>query len=250
MENNKKAKDYLNKDWKILYEGGARGKIYWKWTNMLLPELYDVLYEDLNEYCVRGKWRLAGKIVNEPKRSIIIEDSKEESFENENIEGYSEGKESEEKDGLQVEPHFTYSWSDFPLIKDIGNLVYEEFGISHSFDYCLVNIYDSGKDGIGWHFDREAGETDIMSISLGCTRDFAFRGKYKLNNGGRAKPVELDNGRTIYMSDFVTKLPLQSGDVVHMKKGCQNVFKHTLCRTTSKKKIITPRINLTYRKYS
>ena len=238
---------YLNEDWKILYQGGIRGKIYWQWVDMLKPELYDVLYDLLNEKCKRGKWKIHEKIFREPKRSIIIDEN---------------GEPEEIKDGIQLEAHPSYTWKDFPIIKDIGNMIYKEFGLDEDFDYCLVNIYDDGKDGIGWHSDREAGDSDIMSVSLGCTRDFAFRSIYKTNNGGRCKPFKLDNinstslncpsgpnGRIIYKSEFVEKLPLESGDVVYMKKGCQKVLKHTLCKTSSKKKIITPRINLTYRKY-
>ncbi len=229
---------YINKDWEILYKGGTPSKDYWVWTNMLKPELFDVLLKLLDSKCKRGEWKLYNKIFREPKRSIIIEDHSS---------GRLVSDEWTDK-SLNVKPHDSYDWSSVPIIKDIGLRIYKELKTDELFDYCLVNIYDSGSDGINWHTDGEAGKTGIMSVSLGCTRDFGFRPIDKKNNGGRAKKRVLDNGRTIFETEWMTRMSLESGDVVYMKYGCQKVLKHTLCRTKSKK-VNTIRINLTYRKH-
>jgi alkylated DNA repair dioxygenase AlkB len=223
---------------------------HWVWVNLLdhPTKLYNELFSLLDDKCVRGQWQLMGMTVPEPKRSIVVEDKSSKVLVGDD---HSETS-------INVEPHKSYDWEEIPILRDLGIQIYQALGILVSddelpFDYCLVNIYDDGKDGIGWHADEEAGIGDIISVSLGCERIFAFRPKDKKNNGGRAKKKTIKSAKgkayTIYETEWTVKMPFKSGHVVHMKEGCQQALKHTLCKTTSKTEAQTPRINLTYRKH-
>lgn len=273
--------NYIKPDWKVLKEDS-----YWQWTDMLDDKghkLFNELYKQLNDKCTRGQWKVGGQLVREPKRSIIVKDLI--NIDDQETVGFRESEISRETQGtssinknrdINVTPHDTYDWSDFPIIRDIGLQIFKELKIDDKdtlFHYCLVNIYDNGKDGIGWHSDREAGKTNIVSVSLGETRDFAIRSIDQTTNGGKLEKKEikinsnslgnqrfLDNffssktpsnlktiiKRPYYESPNTIKIPLWSGDVFHMKDGCQERYKHELCRTDKK---VGPRINLTFRRF-
>ncbi len=50
----------------------------------------------------------------------------------------------------------------------------------HTYNSCLLNLYHSGTEGMGWHSDDEKEldpTTPIASVSLGAQRKFAFRHK-------------------------------------------------------------------------
>lgn len=95
-----------------------------------------------------------------------------------------------------------------------------------SFNSCLLNLYHDGDEGMAWHSD---GESDlkrngaIASLSLGAERRFAF--KHKVTN----EKVELF---------------LAHGSLLVMKDTTQTYWLH---RLPPSKKIITARINLTFR---
>ena len=98
-------------------------------------------------------------------------------------------------------------------------------------DMCLCNLYEDGDRNIGWHSDQEAdmssanGGPHIFSISLGTTRKFRLR--KKTETGG-----------------YHEELTLNSGDLVHMQRNCQKLYKHCV---PVEKKVKDPRINLTFR---
>ncbi|KAL1358720.1 hypothetical protein AAHE18_04G054900 [Arachis hypogaea] len=76
------------------------------------------------------------------------------------------------------QPH-AYTWDDFPLLKDILDVVLKALPGS-SFNSVLLNRYKGGDDYVGWHADDEKlyGSTpEIASISLGCERDFFLKKK-------------------------------------------------------------------------
>lgn len=95
-----------------------------------------------------------------------------------------------------------------------------------SFNSCLLNLYHDGDEGMAWHSD---GESDlkrngaIASLSFGAERRFAF--KHKVTN----EKVELF---------------LAHGSLLVMKDTTQTYWLH---RLPPSKKIITARINLTFR---
>ena len=94
------------------------------------------------------------------------------------------------------------------------------------FNSCLLNLYHDGSEGMSWHSDAEKDlkkNGAIASVSLGAERRFLF--KHKSTN----EKVELF---------------LENGSLLVMKGETQENWLHRLPTT---KKILTPRINLTFR---
>lgn len=95
-----------------------------------------------------------------------------------------------------------------------------------TYNSCLLNLYHSGEEGMGYHADGEKmlkKNGAIASISLGVARKFSFKHK--------------ENKQRI---DIV----LENGSLLVMKKGTQTNWLHRLPPT---KKVNSPRINLTFR---
>jgi alkylated DNA repair dioxygenase AlkB len=125
---------------------------------------------------------------------------------------------------------YTYSHASklaLPWIDELvvlKKLVEEKTG-AH-FNSCLLNLYHSGDEGMAWHSD---GEKDLQkngvigSLSFGAQRKFAFKHKR--------------NQKTV-------ALFLQHGSLLVMKGETQSHWLHRLPPT---KKVVTPRINLTFR---
>jgi len=94
------------------------------------------------------------------------------------------------------------------------------------FNSCLLNLYHSGNEGMGWHSDDEKDleeNSAIASLSLGAERKFAFRHK---------------------QSKETVALMLEHGSLLVMKDTTQTHWHHQLPKT---KKVTSPRINLTFR---
>jgi alkylated DNA repair dioxygenase AlkB len=132
------------------------------------------------------------------------------------------------------DPHCTYTYSgvvNTPLewtptlltIKDrIEQLLYPA-----KFNCVLLNFYRDGHDKMGWHSDdeKELGPNpNIASVSFGATRRFDFKHKTDPNN---KFSLELHSGSVLLMQ----------GDMQH----------HWLHQLPAQKRILTPRINLTFR---
>ena len=95
-----------------------------------------------------------------------------------------------------------------------------------SYNSCLLNLYHSGDEGMSWHSDSEKElEKDgaIASFSFGADRRFQFKHK------GTGQLVEV---------------LLESGSLLVMRGPCQTYWLHALPKT---KKVMRPRINLTFR---
>lgn len=97
------------------------------------------------------------------------------------------------------------------------------------YNGCLLNLYRSGEDRMGWHADDEP-EIDqsepIASLSLGATRDFQLR----------------------HRSDTTQRvnLALADGDLLIMHPGCQQHWMHSV---PQRRKVSAARINLTFRRF-
>jgi len=92
--------------------------------------------------------------------------------------------------------------------------------------YLLLNRYQNGQDGVGWHADDETHidqRYGIISLSVGTERDFLVRTK-----DGRHK----------------WKIPLGNGDVAIMKAGMQATHHHCLPK---RKNAHGTRLNYTFR---
>lgn len=97
---------------------------------------------------------------------------------------------------------------------------------NESYNSCLLNLYHSGDEGMAWHSDAEKDLKEngaIASLSLGAERKFSFKHKE---------------------SKELVSLPLKAGSLLVMKGVTQ---KHWLHRLPLTKKVLEPRINLTFR---
>jgi alkylated DNA repair dioxygenase AlkB len=106
-----------------------------------------------------------------------------------------------------------------------------EMALGKQFNSCLANLYETGKDVIGWHADTETSLVagyPIASISLGAERIFDVRAQSNAPNPELEYSIRLKHGSMIVMG----------GDM-------QNYYKHQLRREA---KVFTPRINLTIRR--
>lgn len=127
-----------------------------------------------------------------------------------------------------------YTWSGIrmvpepwvPALEDIRNRLTDLTG--ERFNTVLANLYRNGADTVGWHADDEpklGREPVIASISLGAERDFVLRHRHRKD----LAPV---------------KLALPSGSLLLMEGATQRHWEHSVPR---RKRVATPRINLTYR---
>ena len=94
------------------------------------------------------------------------------------------------------------------------------------FNSCLLNLYHNGDEGMAWHSDGEKDlkkDGAIASISFGAERKFSFKHK--------------ETKETV-------SLLLEHGSLLMMAGTTQSHWQHRLPPT---KRVLTPRINLTFR---
>uniref|UniRef100_A0A3Q2YVB0 DNA oxidative demethylase ALKBH2 n=1 Tax=Hippocampus comes TaxID=109280 RepID=A0A3Q2YVB0_HIPCM len=127
-------------------------------------------------------------------------------------------------------PRLACQWT--PTLKYIRDSVTKVTG--HTFNFVLIN-YEDGHDHIGEHRDDER-ELDplspIASVSLGAVRDFVFRHRDARGkqSSRRIEPV---------------KLVLAHGSLLLMNSPTNTFWYHSL---PVRKKVLLPRINLTFRR--
>ncbi|MBA3649404.1 MAG: alpha-ketoglutarate-dependent dioxygenase AlkB [Chitinophagales bacterium] len=129
---------------------------------------------------------------------------------------------------------FNYKYSGIlcnpePWNKELLDIkkVIEHFVPGEDFNSVLLNLYRDGNDKVSWHADdeRELGvNPTIASVSLGAKRRFDL--KHKVDPEQKLQ-VELD-----------------SGSLIVMKGALQHNWLHQI---PTQKKIVEPRINLTFR---
>ena len=113
-------------------------------------------------------------------------------------------------------------WTD--ELQEIKNITEEKTG--EQYNSCLLNLYNNGDEGMGWHSDAEKElkkEGAIASLSFGAERKFLFRHK---------------------QSKDTISVMLENGSLLLMHGTTQT---HWLHRMPPTKKVTTPRINLTFR---
>ena len=94
------------------------------------------------------------------------------------------------------------------------------------YNSCLLNLYHTGEEGMAWHSDDEKTlEPDgaIASLSLGAERKFSFRHRKRHET---------------------VSIQLETGSLLVMHGPTQTNWMHALPKT---KKVVRPRINLTFR---
>ena len=125
---------------------------------------------------------------------------------------------------------YTYSNSTkvaLPWTQDLLELkkVVEDLS-GFTYNSCLLNLYHTGDEAMGWHSDDEKSlskNSCIASLSLGAERKFSFKHK--------------NSGQTV-------SLELEHGSLLLMKNETQTYWLHRLHKST---KIKQPRVNLTFR---
>lgn len=111
------------------------------------------------------------------------------------------------------------------VLQTIKKAVENEIG--HQFNTLLINLYRDGNDSNGWHADneKELGKNPVIaSVSFGEERPFHFKHRS--------------------LKDQKHKLILNDGSLLLMKGEMQHHWLHQIAKT---KKVIQPRINLTFR---
>lgn len=240
------------------------------WLSAVDTEALDVpaLIAAADGLCRRHRWRVGpgGAIgVDEPKRSCILRAAG------------SAGR-REVDSGLQAEEKTRHDWAALPEVWELGRQLYEMLaedageagavdapGDDPGFDYVLVNLYGPG-DRLGWHADREAGDTAIVSVSLGAAREFGVRRRRPptarrldfapaagagAGAGGSPLPLatQVAGGRAARQSGrgpyAATYLTLEDGDVVVMRPGAQGRMEHEVRPGRAGD---GPRLNLTFRR--
>lgn len=94
------------------------------------------------------------------------------------------------------------------------------------YNSCLLNLYHTGEEGMTWHSDAEIAlkkNGAIGSLSFGAERKFSFKHK---------------------KTKHTVAVMLESGSLLVMKGETQTHWLHSL---PISKKVLTPRINLTFR---
>lgn len=120
-----------------------------------------------------------------------------------------------------------------PTLEYIRDAVIKTTG--QTFNFVLINRYKDGQDHMGEHRDDEK-ELDplcpIASVSLGAARDFIFRHRDARGKQSRRQiePV---------------KLELAPGSLLLMNPPTNTFWYHSL---PVRKKVLLPRINLTFRR--
>jgi len=111
-----------------------------------------------------------------------------------------------------------------PLLIEIKQLVSSYTGAN--YNACLLNLYHDGEEGMGWHSDDEKEiipNSSIASLSLGAERKFSIKHK---------------------ISKETQSILLEHGSLLEMLGTFQKNWLHSMPKS---KKIIAPRINLTFR---
>ena len=101
-----------------------------------------------------------------------------------------------------------------------------EYLLGETFNSCLLNLYHNGSEGMAWHSDNEKElkkHGAIASLSFGAERKFVLKHNFS------GEKVELF---------------LENGSLLIIKNETQDFWLH---RLTTTKRILTPRINLTFR---
>lgn len=97
---------------------------------------------------------------------------------------------------------------------------------SEQFNSCLLNLYHNGDEGMAWHSDDEKAlgkDTSIASLSFGAERKFALKHR---------------------ATKEATSLILENGSLLVMRGATQSHWMHSLPKS---KRILMPRVNLTFR---
>ena len=193
----------------------------------------DIIEKTKNWLPADGTVNYYGKLLNKNEADFYL-NKLLETIEWRNDEAIIFGKKiiTKRKVAWYGEKPFEYTYSNItkyalPWTKELlelKTLIEKETG--ETFNSCLLNLYNNGEEGMAWHSD---GETDLKkdgaigSLSFGAERKFSFKHK---------------------QTDNKVELILEHGSLLVMKGTTQ---KHWLHRLPPTKKVMKPRVNLTFR---
>jgi len=94
------------------------------------------------------------------------------------------------------------------IVQEIIDMIYKDFGIK--FDGVLVNYYENGQVGMGYHSDPIDNKWDnnFIVYSVGAERKFIFREKGNIDN------------KIEYL--------FANGDLIYMYDDCQDKYEHSI----------------------
>jgi alkylated DNA repair dioxygenase AlkB len=139
---------------------------------------------------------------------------------------------TERKIAWYAEDNYTYAYSNTskealpwtPILLELKKIVEDKTGVI--YNSCLLNLYHNGNEGVSWHSDDEKEmKPEIASLTLGAERRFVFKHKH---------------------TKETISLALENGSLLLMKGKTQMHWLHALPKT---KKVVAPRINLTFRNF-
>ena len=180
-----------------------------------------------------GQAHYFGKIINAEQKHIYFNELLNKiEWTNENLVMFGKEITTKRKVAFYADRLIEYTYSNktkkglewTPLLIEIKQLVSSYTG--SNYNACLLNLYHDGAEGMGWHSDDEKEiipNSSIASLSLGAERKFAL--KHKATK--EAKSILLEHGSLLEMLGSFQK--------------------HWLHSMPKSKKIVAPRINLTFR---
>jgi alkylated DNA repair dioxygenase AlkB len=126
---------------------------------------------------------------------------------------------------------YTYSGAtkvSLPFTNELSKIKNKIEKLSNeTFNSCLANLYHDGHESMGWHADNETEivkNSAIASVSFGAERYFHLKHK---------------------STKELLKFKLETGSLLIMKGTIQENWLHSMPKSM---KIVSPRINLTFRK--
>ena len=182
---------------------------------------------------LQGRVYYFGKIFSSPEAAQYFQQLMEKAhWQHDEVFIYGRRIVTRRKTAWYGEEEFEYTYSKMtkkaklwiPELLPVKHVVEQVTG--QDFNSCLLNLYQSGEDGMSWHSDAEAElgrEPVIASVSFGAQRKFVLKHK------ASAEKVEVQ---------------LEPGSLLLMAGETQHYWVHSLPKT---KKVKEPRINLTFR---
>ena len=174
-----------------------------------------------------------GCILNEQSLPIIYNELLNKiAWQQDQIVMFGKAITTKRKVAFYADNHIDYTYSSVkkkglpwtPELLAIKNLIESHTGAI--YNACLLNLYHTGEEGMGWHSDDEKEiivNSSIASLSIGAERKFAFKHK---------------------ATKETLSVILENGSLLEMKGSIQQNWWHSLPKT---KKVGSPRINLTFR---
>ena len=174
-----------------------------------------------------------GKILSEEQIVSFMEElSNKIEWKNEVVVMFGKEITTKRKVAFYSEPGIQYRYAQKTKIGLPWNTIlldiksYVEAFTNVTYNACLLNLYHNGNEAMGWHADNEIEikpQSSIASLSLGAERKFSFKHK---------------------TTKETKSLLLENGSLLEMKGTIQENWLHALPKST---KIVSPRINLTFR---